>query len=217
MTESGWRRYRSIWRPRVQQDVDNEMDFHFRMRVDEFMTAGMSRELAEREAKKRYGDVTQVRSDLVGIDRRQRRRRDWAERVRDARHDLAISARGLRREPRFALGVILTLGLGIAANATMFNVVDQLLLRGPARVADAANVRRVYTSWLGPQKETETTAYVGYITYTTLRDHTRAFSGVGAFNNTQLSSFGTGNDLHLVPAASATWDFFTTLGVRPAL
>jgi predicted permease len=217
MSESGWRRYRTIWRPRVQQDVDDEMSFHFRMRVEEFIAAGMSAEDAERVARERYGNVGEVRSALVGIDRRQRRAVVWRERFRDALHDLTIAARGLRREPRFAIGVILALGLGIAANATMFGVVDRLMLRGPAGVGDPGQVRRLYTASVGPEHETETTSWVGYVTYASMRDHARGFASVAAYNAPYPRRLGSDENARLVPTASATWDLFPTLRVRPQI
>jgi predicted permease len=217
MSDSGWRRYRSIWRPKVQQDVDDEMSFHLRMRVEEFIASGMSRDEAECVARERYGDVTQIRSALVGIDRRQRRRTHWRERFQDVVHDIAVSLRGLRREPRFALGVIATLGLGIAANATMFGVVDQLLLRGPAGVVDPARVQRIYVSAAGHNGERQTSSNMGYAAYSALRDHSRAFIGVGAYSSGQPMVLGDYANLHRVRAGHATWDLFTTLGVRPAI
>lgn len=217
MSESGWKRYRGILRPKVQQEVDDELSFHLRMRAEEFIAAGMSREDAERLARDRYGDVAEFRTALVGIDTRHRRRIDLGERLRDIVHDLAISLRGLRREPRFTLGVVLTLGLGIAANATMFSVVDRLLLRGPAGVANPAQVRRVYASWVGPQGAVQTTSWLGYISYTTVRDQTRAFSDVGAYERPDERSFGSDANLQLVPTAYASWDLFPTLGVHAEL
>lgn len=214
MSESGWRRYRSIWRPRVQQDVDDEMEFHLRMRVDEFVAAGMPRGDAERVARERYGNVAEFRSTLVDMTRRRRRHVDWRERFHDIAQSLRISLRAFRRVPRFALGVVATLGLGIAANATMFSVVDRLLLRGPAGIVAPDQVRRLYVSTVGPQGGVQTVSWFGYISYTTLRDRTTAFSGVGAYESPGQSSLGSGTALRLVPTAHASWDLFPTLGVH---
>src|SRR5215469_18726262 len=43
--------------------------------------------------------------------------------------DLRLSVRGLRKSPAFLAVVILSLGLGIGANSTIFSVMDVLLLR----------------------------------------------------------------------------------------
>ena len=104
----------------------------------------MSRDAAERAARERFGDVGDVRSELVSIDSRRRRRIDWRDRVDALDQDVVVSARALRREPLFTLGVVLTLGLGIGANATMFGVIDRLMLRGPSHVVDARAVNRLY-------------------------------------------------------------------------
>src|SRR5678815_4367614 len=58
--------------------------------------------------------------------------------------DLRYTFRALRKSPGFAAAVILTLGLGIGANAAMFGVVDRLMFRPYAYLHDPALVNRVY-------------------------------------------------------------------------
>ena len=53
------------------------------------------------------------------------------------------AVRGLRRKPGFAAAVILTLALGIGANATMFGIIDRLLFRPPAYMQTPDRVHRV--------------------------------------------------------------------------
>ena len=71
-------------------------------------------------------------------------------------HDLRYAARGIRRRPGFAAIVVAMLALGIGANAIMFGVIDRLLLRPPAHVAEPDRVTRIYfrekaAAWLPGQ------------------------------------------------------------------
>ena len=61
--------------------------------------------------------------------------------------DVRYALRGLRRSPGFALSAIVTLGLGIGANAAMFGVIDRLMLRPHAYLRDAGRVHRVYLQY----------------------------------------------------------------------
>src|SRR5687768_16996754 len=66
-----------------------------------------------------------------------------AMRVEPFWHDVRYAARGVRRKPAFSAAVVLTLGLGIGANATMFGIVDRLLFRPPAYTQTPERVHRV--------------------------------------------------------------------------
>jgi predicted permease len=217
MSDSLWRRSRRIWRGNVQDEVDDEVDFHFRMRVEQFIAGGMSREDAERAARERFGDVTEVRTELVGIGTRTRRRVDLGERLHALRRDVVVSLRSLRREPLFTVGVIATLGLGIGANATMFGIIDRLMLRGPDHVVDAKQVSRLYFTIKHPTAGVITTSSMGYVSYATLRDRAASFAAVAAYSSGGSARYGTGTQARPITSARATWDLFPLLGVKPTL
>src|SRR6185503_16334840 len=88
------------------------------------------------QARRTLGNETYARESARAV---------WVPAALDAvRQDAAYTWRDLRRHPAFTLGVVLTLALGIGANASMFSLVDRLLLRPPARLIDPESVHRVY-------------------------------------------------------------------------
>ena len=116
-------------RARMQRDVDTELAFHLQGRVDEFMALGMSREEAEREAQRRFGDRAAVAHELEQIDVVTYERRAFAERLTAFARDLRYAVRGLARRPLYALTILITLALAIGANTTVFSVFKTVLLR----------------------------------------------------------------------------------------
>src|SRR5579885_593814 len=108
MTLPAWRRLFRIGR-NATADVDEEVDFHLRMRIEQFIGEGMPRDVAERAARERFGDVASTKSHLVNVDRAIARRLDWKERIFILQHDVRVALRSLRAEPLFASGVICTL------------------------------------------------------------------------------------------------------------
>ncbi len=74
--------------------------------------------------------------------------------MRDARQDVPHAIRSLFRSPGFALVSIITIGLGIGANAAVFSVVDRVLLR-PLPYEASERIVRLWESriddpsWLG--------------------------------------------------------------------
>ena len=128
----------------VDRAVDDEIGFHFEMTLKELRAAGMSDDDARREAIRRFGDVDRTRARLANIDRTRVERERRTERWSAFSQDLRYALRGIRLKPGFAAGVVLTLGLGIGANAAMFGIVDRLLFRPPAFLSTPERMHRIY-------------------------------------------------------------------------
>lgn len=140
----GWHRLTRIWRSDTVANVDEELRFHFEQKVAEFEAQGLSTADALARAEAEFGDVQTVHDSLTEIDGRVAKRRQRAEWWEGALQDLRYVARGLRRSPGFSLTVIVTLALGLGANAAIFSLLDRLYVQTPAGVANAEEVRRVY-------------------------------------------------------------------------
>lgn len=136
--------------------------------------------------------------------------------LRDLAADARYVLRSTSRSPALAVAITLTLGLGIGAAATMYGIVDRLLLRGPDHVVDPASIRRVYAHVRSKASGEFTTSYLGYVSYTTLRDHARSVAQAAAYNVND-GRIGRGVDAMMAHVGAATADFFPLLGVRPAL
>ena len=130
--------------------------------------------------------------------------------------DFRYAARVLAREPLFTAVIVLTLALGIGANAAMFGVIDRLLLRGPEHVRNPERVTRVYITQSNPDLGVRTGSGFGYVTYALLRDRARVFENVAAFTARDVT-IGRGEAARQVRVGRATWDLFPMLGVQPVL
>ena len=116
--------------------------------------------------------------------------RDWLDSLAQ---DVRYALRGLRREPAFTAFAVITLALGIGANAAMYGVVDRLLLRGPDHVVEPDRLVRFTTTVNRPTIGEVTYASAGYVLYDNLRQHATAFDGVAAYNVND-AVFGKGRD-----------------------
>src|SRR5581483_7006853 len=130
---SSWSRLRRVFRlpsseERLAREVDDELRFHLEGRVEQLMALGWTREAAEAEARRRFGDYAEYRRQARDIDietHNQRRRMDILDAVR---REVRQGARSLMRTPAFSLVALLTLVLGIAATTAIFSVLDAVVL-----------------------------------------------------------------------------------------
>ncbi|WP_246137312.1 ABC transporter permease [Myxococcus llanfairpwllgwyngyllgogerychwyrndrobwllllantysiliogogogochensis] len=125
------------------------------------------------------------------------------------RQDFRHALRRLRRSPTFTLVAVLTLTLGIGANAAIFSVVHTVLLR-PLPLQDDARVVRLYS--VGKQGPGPTSPP----DLVSLREQARSFTGLAALASTELT-LGA-HDAESLPVkvqgTLATADLFQVLGPR---
>src|SRR5262249_14830254 len=113
----------------IRDEADAEIQLHLRLRVDQLVREGWTPAAARAEAQRRFGPIAEARGALDKSARRREDRlrfRQWMDTVRQ---DLKYSIRTLRREAGFSTFAILIVGLGIGATATVFSVVNAVLLR----------------------------------------------------------------------------------------
>jgi putative ABC transport system permease protein len=125
-------------------------------------------------------------------------------------HDLRFGARALRRNPGFAAIAILTLALGIGANAAIFSVVNAVLLR-PLPWSEPDRAVMIWSKWTAFDKTWVSTGEV--LSY---RRRAATLAEVAAWGNGQVNLTGDG-DPERVAGASVTANLFATLGVAPLM
>jgi putative ABC transport system permease protein len=116
------------YRPDPARDFQEEARFHIDMIARELVDQGMSREEAEVEAQRRFGDLTRIGREAVREERERQRGIQLGNRIRAVQHSVATGFRTLLRAPGFTAIVVLTLALGIGANTVVFSIVDGTVL-----------------------------------------------------------------------------------------
>ena len=129
--------------------------------------------------------------------------------------DLRYAVRGLKSRPGFTLGVILTLALGIGANAAMFSVVDRLLLRPPPLLQSPERVHRVYLANMYRGKEFKNGG-VQYARFADLTRWTTSFDRTAEFTTRELA-IGVGTDAHEMTVGAVSASFFACFDAPPVL
>ncbi len=206
-----WRRYLTFWRTPIAQDVDDELRFHTNMRVKEFMARGMSEDEARRAVAERLGDMNAAQSECVELSEvRERNKRNAA--LLDAfRSDLRYAIRGLRARPGFAAAIIVTLGLGIGANAAVFSVVDRLLFRTAPMLRDAGRTHRIYVSYPWPNGEGRfTLGTIPFVRYKAISDTSGSFARAAAYGvgHSIIGAPGEGRDMQVAGVSASFFNFF---------
>src|SRR5690349_2635079 len=121
-------------RSRLAHDLDDELQLHLELEIENNIRRGMSPDQARRAAAIAFGGVQRYREET-----RDARGIEWLESVvRDGRFAL----RRLRRAPLFSLGVIGTLAIGIGAAGGIGALVYGVMLR-PLPYPDPDRLARI--------------------------------------------------------------------------
>ncbi|MQA90183.1 MAG: FtsX-like permease family protein [Gemmatimonas sp.] len=197
-----------------RRELDDELVYHFDRTVEDLVARGMSRKGAINEAHRRFGNEDAYRRELERIDQAADLRRRLADRFELVAGSAKYALRRMRRAPGFTSAVVLTFALGIGANATMFGILDRLLLSPPTHVEDPSSLRRLMVNRFNIFTGTRTT--IEALTFPDYEEFTRAssFSSVAAVSSQEIV-VGRGPEASQQNADLVTGNFFSLLGVRP--
>jgi predicted permease len=200
----GWyRRLANVLRShRVSTDIEREMAFHMAERADDLVAAGMSEADARREARRRFGNPS--------VQKERTRDADVMTWLESVGADVRYALRALRASPGFALVATLSLGLGIGANTAIFSLLDAVVLR----TLPVEHPEELVAITLGTGDKASTV--VTNPIWEQIRDRQDVFSGVFAYGSTTFN-LASGGEVRRATGVWVSGDYFSTLGVRPAM
>jgi predicted permease len=183
----------------TRTEIDSELSAHIAMSTEENLRAGLTAEEARRQTLIQLGGEEQARQAY--------RDRATLPILEGILQDVRFALRQMRKSPGFTLTAVLTLALGIGANAVIYILVDSILLR-PLPYADQDRLMRV-------TGDTFVVAPKGWIR--ALGENALSFSSVAGYGD-DIESNITGSDIpERVFGASVTASALSTLGIHPAI
>ena len=196
-----------LGRRRVEEELEEELSAHVARQAEVYVRAGMTPAEAQRRARIEFGGVDQIKEECR--DARGVRLLD------DLARDVSYAARVLRRQPSYALVVLVTLTIGIGANTAIFQLLDAMKFR-PLPVknpSELVEVRPTFDNVWGSM--TGRRARVTFAIWDELRRRHEPFSGVFAWGVNRFD-LSTGGQSRLVDGLWVSGEFFEVLGVQAA-
>jgi predicted permease len=192
-------RLRGLFRPdRPEADFVAEVESHIALHTEDGIRAGHTYAEARRQALIRLGGVEQTRQA-----HRERRTLPWLESLL---RDLSYGLRTLGKNRGATAIAILSIGLGIGANATIFSMVSRFVLR-PAPVGDPTTLLALNTTHEGGRCCNN----FPYPIYTDVRDQAKSFSGVGAYDELVPASIAGSGEPERVWGQAVSSNFFNVI------
>ena len=190
--------------PRREKEMDTEMRFHMESYAEDLVRSGVARDEALRRARVEFGGVELHKDHIrgsIGV-------RFWEDLWADVRFALRI----MRKNPEFTLIAVLSFGVGMGVNSTLFSFADAVLLR-PLAVARPGQV----VTLMG-KSPADSARAISYRDYVDFRDRAKTLTGIVAF---RLNNFGFAENATAQPQKRTgmlvSGNLFEVMGVEPVL
>jgi putative ABC transport system permease protein len=191
-------------------DLDDEIRGHMAISIKERIERGEDPEAARLAALREFGNVTLTRDSMRGVWRHR-----WFDAAEALVRDIRFALRALMRVKGLAATVVVTLALGIGANAAVFSVVRGVLLRPLVnRDEDRLIYIRQSAPSLGAGGENMTFSVPEVNDF---KSRATSVSAFGDFSTVDLAMIGLGGEPRMVKAGVVGGSFFEVMGLRAVL
>ena len=182
-------------RDSVEAELDAEVQAFYETMVERYIGQGIPAAEARRLARVKFGHPEPVKEQV----RDRRAGAALASTMRDAKYAL----RRMRKAPLYAFVTMLTLGVGIGANATIFSIISRFVFHH-APVEDPATLMAIHTTQPGNQCCNN----FSWLLYKDLQKQAKSFSGVAAYYDLLPASIGCRGEPERVWGQAVTANFF---------
>jgi predicted permease len=191
------------------EDLDDEIRGHLAISIKERIDRGEDPASARLAALKEFGNVALTRDSIRRVWRHR-----WLDSVDALGRDIRFAVRSLLRAKGLAATVIITLALGIGANAAIFSVVRGVLLRP---LVNRDEDRLLYIRQSGPGIGAENMNFSVPEVKELRARVTGSISAFGEFSTVDFTMIGLGREPRIVKAGVVDGSFFEVMGLRPVL
>src|SRR5262245_21132223 len=190
-----------------EDDLQDEIRAHLTIAADERMADGADRESARYAALKDFGNVTLTRETARDVWRP-----GWVRAADALWQEIRFAQRSLRRSWGLSATVVVTLALGIGANAAIFSVVRGVLLRP---LVNRGEDRLVYIRQTATGTGTENLTF-SVPEINDIKARATTLAAFGDFSTIEFTLLGDGEP-RLIHAGVVGGSYFEVMGLRPVL
>src|SRR5712691_9476605 len=189
-------------------DFDDEIRGHMALSVKERIERGEDPEAARLAALREFGNVTLTRDSMRAVWRPR-----WFDTAEALWLDIRVALRSLLRAKGLTATVVITLALGIGANAAIFSVVRSVLLRP---LVNRDEDRLIYIRQTAPDLGAENMTF-SVPEINDLKSRITTITAFGDFSTVDFTMIGLGGEPRMVKAGVVGGSFFEVMGLRPVL
>ncbi len=206
----------------AESELTEELADHLEDRYREYCSGGASEEDARQKAIFELDDLYPLRAELKRSQRMSKYDTVPAGDVRpgnfmeDLSRDLRYAIRTMWKSPMFVVFVVLTLGLGIGANTTVFTVVNTLILN-PLPVPDSSGLAALGAAKTARTSKSGVPLPMSYADFKDYQARNRVFRSLAGYTSPRGITWQAGAASQGMFSELVTGNYFSTLGLRPAV